>query len=185
MTKSELRSHFKELLRRHFAGPEEAVVQSQKKLVKQALPLLEAFPGVWGIYQPIRHEVSLLELTERRKDLSWVFPRLEGQGLRFCLPTKWESAQFGILQPTADCEHVPLEKIRGLFLPGLAFDLEGNRLGRGKGYYDYTLASYRGIKVGVALNCQISSGLPAEPHDVKVDWIVSEDSRMECQTGRG
>jgi 5-formyltetrahydrofolate cyclo-ligase len=62
--------------------------------------------------------------------------------------------------------------------PGIAFDLSGNRLGKGKGYYDQFLATLpRGIPVwGVAFSCQIYGGLlPTEEHDAPMHAIVTEN----------
>lgn len=61
-------------------------------------------------------------------------------------------------------------------VPGLAFDLAGNRLGRGGGYYDMELAKRRpdSLTIGVTLESRIVTSIPAEPHDQPVSHIVTE-----------
>ena len=69
-----------------------------------------------------------------------------------------------------------------LFVPGLAFDLEGNRLGRGGGWYDRVLAGLgKAVKrVGLAYEFQIMERLPVEAWDQKVHQIVTEKRVVDC-----
>ena len=63
-----------------------------------------------------------------------------------------------------------------LILPGIGFDWSGRRLGSGRGFYDRLLATLprRPLCVGLAFSCQVVSRLPAEDHDISVDWVVTE-----------
>jgi 5-formyltetrahydrofolate cyclo-ligase len=85
-----------------------------------------------------------------------------------CTPGK-----FGALEPNAGCPAIPLNHLDLVLVPGIAFDLAGRRLGRGKGFYDRLLAEVRGHKCGVAFDVQIVAQIPEEPHDVRVDSIVT------------
>lgn len=65
-----------------------------------------------------------------------------------------------------------------VIIPGLAFDLNGNRLGRGKGYYDRFLSRSgmeNCVRVGVCWSLQIVESIQAKPHDIPVDWICHEN----------
>lgn len=81
--------------------------------------------------------------------------------------------QFGIPEPTQVCPLIPLNKLDFLLVPGVGFTLAGCRLGRGKGYYDRLLAEARGTKCGVAFDWQVTVEVPAEPHDILLDCIVT------------
>jgi 5-formyltetrahydrofolate cyclo-ligase len=59
-------------------------------------------------------------------------------------------------------------------VPGVAFDRNGNRIGRGKGYYDRLLEQTRAITVGVGYGFQLIEDIPAEPHDIAVDYVITE-----------
>jgi 5-formyltetrahydrofolate cyclo-ligase len=63
--------------------------------------------------------------------------------------------------------------------PGVAFDLQGHRLGRGKGFYDRLLADVRGVKCGVAFDEQIVDAVPVGPLDVGVDCLVTPTRWLE------
>ena len=60
-----------------------------------------------------------------------------------------------------------------LIIPLLAFDRQGNRLGQGGGYYDRYLENNNALKIGLAYAQQEYEGLPTEPHDQKLDWIIT------------
>lgn len=80
---------------------------------------------------------------------------------------------YGIREPVERCARAPLNRLDLILVPGVAFDLHGRRLGRGKGFYDQLLAAVRGTRCGVAFDEQIVPQLPVEPHDVALDCIVT------------
>ena len=99
----------------------------------------------------------------------------------FHAQTKLVKGRHGIREPE---NRVPVDVagIRLLLIPGVAFDTSGNRVGHGKGYYDALLAraSPNALKVGVCYDWQITpEPIPAEPHDVPVDFILT-DRRVHC-----
>ena len=61
-----------------------------------------------------------------------------------------------------------------MIVPGLAFTWRGHRLGQGEGYFDRFLAGHKGLRVGLAYEAQIAPKLPTDPHDQRVDVIVTE-----------
>ncbi len=80
---------------------------------------------------------------------------------------------FGVREPTADCPLAPMNRLDLALVPGLGFDARGHRLGRGKGHYDHLLAGFTGMKIGVAFDFQIVTEVPAEPHDIVLDAVVT------------
>jgi 5-formyltetrahydrofolate cyclo-ligase len=84
-------------------------------------------------------------------------------------------SNFGVLEPRADArELVPPPADAPVLVPGIAFDRRGYRIGYGAGYFDRFLAHHAGLKIGLAYECQIIDAVPHEPHDVKMDMIVTE-----------
>jgi len=81
--------------------------------------------------------------------------------------------QFGIREPSESCPQIPLNRLDFVLVPGVAFDLHGRRLGRGKGFYDRLLAAVRGKTCGVAFDEQIVTEIPVEPHDVLLHCILT------------
>ena len=89
------------------------------------------------------------------------------------LATDIVTRKFGVREPAANCADVPLDQFDLVLVPGLAFDLQGNRLGRGRGFYDRLLEKISGVKCGVGYDFQLLPSLPIEANDVKVDFIFT------------
>lgn len=84
-------------------------------------------------------------------------------------------APFGLLEPAEDSwDPIPQDAFDLVIVPGLAFDRQGNRVGFGGGFYDRFLSGLRAAKVGIAYGFQLGEALPTEPHDVELDWLVTE-----------
>jgi 5-formyltetrahydrofolate cyclo-ligase len=89
------------------------------------------------------------------------------------LTTDIAIGKFGVREPASGCPEIPLEKFDLILVPGVAFDWNGNRLGRGRGFYDRLLAKTGGLKCGVGYDFQLIGKVPAEPHDAKVNFVVT------------
>jgi len=90
---------------------------------------------------------------------------------------------YGIREPV---EQLPVAAwdVDAFVLPGLAFDMRGGRLGYGKGIYDGVLAEANpsATKIGICYDWQIlDEPLPLEPHDRRVDWVVSDKRVIHCK----
>jgi 5-formyltetrahydrofolate cyclo-ligase len=88
---------------------------------------------------------------------------------------------FGIREPHNRCAPVPSTRLDLILVPGVAFDLHGHRLGRGKGYYDQLLRGLGGTTCGVAFDQQIVGEVPVEPHDVRVDYVLTPTRWIELK----
>jgi 5-formyltetrahydrofolate cyclo-ligase len=80
---------------------------------------------------------------------------------------------YGILEPISSAPSVPLNQLDLALVPGIAFDMGGRRLGRGKGFYDRLLAAVPGPKCGVAFDQQVVSEIPVESHDILMNFILT------------
>jgi 5-formyltetrahydrofolate cyclo-ligase len=90
------------------------------------------------------------------------------------------SGQFGIREPADHCLPFELSRLDLVLVPGVAFDLRGRRLGRGRGYYDRLLALVRGTTCGVAFDEQIIAEILVEPHDAQVNCILTPARWIEA-----
>ena len=78
---------------------------------------------------------------------------------------------FGILEPTG-AALTDTTAIDLVIVPGVAFDLQNNRMGRGRGFYDRSLQQSGAFKIGVAFNCQIFKQIPTIETDIPMDLVV-------------
>ena len=86
------------------------------------------------------------------------------------------SEPYGILEPTTpEFSIVNCQLSIVIVVPGMAFDRQGHRLGRGKGYYDRFLSRIPNIyKIGVCFPFQLIDKVPSEPTDILVDEVLSD-----------
>ena len=87
--------------------------------------------------------------------------------------------QFGIREPASHCLPAPISQLDFVLVPGVAFDLHGRRLGRGRGFYDQLLKAVRGKTCGIAFDEQIVETVPVEPHDILVNSILTPSRWVE------
>ncbi len=154
-----------------------------------AIPGFAAAQGI-GLFAAIPGEPDLRALSDdlRAAGRRTAYPRCRDDGgMDFVVVAGWEdleSGRYGVLEPGS---HIPAAlpaTIDFVLVPGLAFDRAGARLGRGRGYYDRALVeavSPAAVRVGVALAEQLVPDVPTESHDVRMDWLVTEEGVMRIE----
>ncbi|MBC8002217.1 MAG: 5-formyltetrahydrofolate cyclo-ligase [Opitutaceae bacterium] len=91
--------------------------------------------------------------------------------------------QFNVPEPAPGCPAVALNQLDLILVPGVAFDLDGRRLGRGKGFYDRLLSEVRGICCGLLFEEQLTPEIPVEPHDVRLHCLVTPERWHDVPAG--
>lgn len=117
-------------------------------------------------------------------DTDGLFARLERDGKQLVLPRieddvivavaagdGWVTGRWGIREPIGP--PVDPAGIDLVVVPGVAFTIQGHRLGHGKAYYDRFLPLVRATTIGVGFHEQLLDELPVEPHDVVLDHVVT------------
>ena len=92
---------------------------------------------------------------------------------------------LGIWEPAESAADVPKAEIDIILVPGLLFDVAGNRLGQGGGYYDRFLQGFEGTACALAFSVQVVPDIPAQPHDRPVDAIATENGILITGRGKG
>lgn len=97
--------------------------------------------------------------------------------------TEMASGHMGILEPLPAARRpVRPDELDVIFVPGLAFDRLGNRVGYGYGYFDRITRDTRAVKIGLAYHFQLAPTVPAHENDVPVDCIITEKEFIQCPT---
>jgi 5-formyltetrahydrofolate cyclo-ligase len=144
-----------------------------------------------ALYSAVQNEVRTDDLLAHalQSGKKVFYPRVgedDGDGLfRVLAADELRAGRYGILEPAgttrlADVEFAALT----IFVPGVAFDMQGNRLGRGRGWYDRLLqqAGERAAIVALAYEFQIVDAVPTGPGDQKVNYVITEKRVVNCGT---
>ena len=177
MDKAEVRKRIREMKR---AVPMEEKLRRSNSIMCQLEERAEFTTAqVVLLYWSMADEVQTHAFVERwyqKKTL--LLPCVQGDDLVLrqytgpeCLV---EGPQFGIGEPTGP-EWTAVDKVDLIVVPGVAFDSKGNRMGRGRGFYDRLLSSTpNAIKIGVAYGFQMLPEIPVEPHDIPMNLVIHD-----------
>lgn len=173
MTKKEIRAGIR-ALKKSFGA--ERLLEMSKNLNCRLLPNAEFQKAkIVMLYYPLWDEVDTREMID--KALDWgkrvILPTVVGDDIvpvEVTKETEWVKGPFDIMEPVA----APYGgEIDFILVPGVAFDENMNRLGRGKGYYDRFLCkrpdSYR---LGVCFKFQMVAEVPVEPFDLPMNDLL-------------
>ncbi|KAE9542252.1 5-formyltetrahydrofolate cyclo-ligase [Ursidibacter maritimus] len=158
-----------------------------QNIIPKSLELIEHYAAQHlAFYLPFNGEISPLPLIEKLRSIGkkiylpvlHPFSSHQLLFLRFDDKSDLSSNRFGILEPKLDVRKVlPISELEMIFVPLVACDTQGNRLGMGGGFYDRTLSQAKHlISVGLAHQCQQLECLPLESWDEPLDYIVIGNS---------
>ena len=180
MKKSDIRT----AARRAAAALDTAERERQSRIATERLRCVieEERPAVAALFAPLPDEIDISPLL-RTIDCRVVLPRVadgpngeaEMEFYDFD-PSGMARGAYGIDEPQGNVP-CPPERIDLMVVPGMAFTRDGVRLGRGKGYYDRYIAreGFRARRIGVCFRHQLLPDLPAEPHDRRMDIVVTAE----------
>jgi len=128
-----------------------------------------------AVFSPLPGEVDLSATILRHPGIRWLYPKVIGHHLTFHSGEFLFPGAFDILEPHPDSPEIPVQEIDAFLCPGLAFDRNGGRLGRGRGFYDRVLANARAdaFKIGICHPFQLVEDTFPEAHDIPMDAVIS------------
>lgn len=173
MDKKELRALIKALKKQH--SKEQLIAQSEQIMGK-----LEQHPDFIKaekvmLYSALPDEVqtqAFLDKWHLKKTV--ILPTVVGDDIipvEYGEDTGFAVGDFNILEP----QNKPyLGGFDLIIVPGVAFDSKGNRLGRGRGYYDRFLCQHLEVKrIGICFDFQLVDEVPSEDFDIRMDEVIS------------
>jgi len=171
---------------------EEALCRRLAAEIAARLPAASdlAFPGL--VYFPFGTEPDILPVVEWLWRLA--IPIAAPRSLRNPRRLEWRIVRsgedvrpgtWGIREPKPECPLVPDDAARKapfILVPGVAFDSQGGRLGYGGGYYDRFLSAVaqEALTLAAAFEAQLLPEVPAEEHDVRISFLVTESRTVIC-----
>ena len=173
MDKKTLRAEIKALKKQH---TKEQLSEQSEKILAQ----LEQHPDFVKaervmLYSALPDEVqtqAFLEKWHLKKQI--ILPTVVGDDIipvAYGKDTCFAVGDFNILEPQNEPYKGDFDLI---IVPGVAFDRKGNRLGRGRGYYDRFLCQHLDVKrIGICFDFQLLEEIPTEPFDITMDEVIS------------
>jgi 5-formyltetrahydrofolate cyclo-ligase len=140
---------------------------------------------VLGVYSPLAGE-PLWNLNFR-KDLQTAYPRPSSKcEMMYALssPKELERGHFFGTNLKAPSKSAKIVVPEIILVPGLLFGKNGERLGRGGGYFDRYLSSFEGMCIGICFEQQISDTIIMDSHDCWMDKIITDHTVYECDRTR-
>jgi len=178
--KSALRKHLLE--KRDATSAELRNILSEK--IHENLKKISSYTNSENVacYFPIGSEVDthnvMLNTLKQGKNL--LLPRIVDNNIQFYIVSnleKLERGSFEIMEPKDSWEKA--KKIDCVLIPTVGVSKLGVRLGYGYGYYDRFLSSTNAVKISLTYSKQIVKSIPSDSHDVKIDWITTEDENIK------
>jgi 5-formyltetrahydrofolate cyclo-ligase len=155
--------------------------EEKLSLSDRATYLLENDPWfknarIIAMYWSLDDEVDTHRFIEKWNGKKTILlPVIEGDNIYFAtydgMKDMVQEDRFGLLEP-GNSNIYNIKTIELIVVPGVAFDQENNRLGRGKGFYDRALSYSTCPKIGICFPHQYVEKLPVDYHDVKVDKVM-------------
>jgi len=163
--KSEFRSYFRNVRR--------TISSTRRGQASQKLLELLQLKGIVASFASFGDEIDLWPLNfQLAREGRLLLPKVIGKEVVFCHVddplTQLQKSSLGILEPTTDCFSGSIDTI---LVPGLAFTINGHRLGYGKGHYDRCLHLQKCQTLGIGFREQLTFKIPIEDHDVQLSTI--------------
>lgn len=161
----------KMILRRSFRGletNEDSSIAVVRKL-KRCKELIAA--DTLLLYYPLKDEIDIKPLYSLDKKI--FLPVIENNEMLFRrYDGDLKKGKFGIMEPTGEYYTIGSNDL--MIVPAVAYDRDGYRLGRGKGFYDRFLADKKIKTIGVVSKLRVVSDVFREYNDIKVDFIITD-----------
>ncbi len=133
-----------------------------------------------GFYAALPDEIDVFRAAETALKLGKkvFFPKMKKKSIEFFqvfnLKNSFKSGAHGVMEPVAKKKMKRIRALDLVLVPGRAFDKKGGRLGRGGGHYDRLLEKWpSSVRMGVAFREQVVRFVPCEPHDIRMDVVMS------------
>ena len=160
------------------------LIQISSKQIHKKLKKIHSFRNAQNIaaYYPIGSEVKtqdiMQEILQQGKTL--LLPKVVEDDLIFRKVTDMknlEKGNFGILEPKDECPQS--DQIDVILVPTVGITRKGVRLGYGHGFYDRFLKTSSAETIALTYSKQVVNSIPISDHDVKINWVVTEDEIFE------
>ncbi len=184
MHPSEVKATLRQSIKERMAHLSDADRHAESRTIcRQIRKVLPSSPVPVAAYFPLKDEADLRPLLDELLKEGWpvYIPGIEHGQMIFRKITSTADlhlGKFGVLEPPRSAEALDPKTLKIVLVPGRAFDVLGNRLGRGNSTYDKWITAQRKANPstqfwGIALECQIIHEVPMQEHDERMDSVIT------------
>ncbi len=176
----EQKKQLRRLMRMEKLKLSESDIKHRSALIFNTIEKLEVFQDAqvvmayWSMDDEVNTHNFILKWYKKKIIL---LPVIDGEFLRVRIFAGVQSLRkehtLGIYEPVGE-DYSLNRLIDVIIVPGIAFDANNNRLGRGKAFYDKFLSQISAYKIGVGFDFQLVNHLPADEKDVKMDRVITK-----------
>lgn len=151
--------------------------------IMEAIGQLAAFKKAETVmaYWSVKGEVNTHDFIKKWSGQKRIIlPSVEGDAINLKLyqdTSKLISGELYSIPEPGGPIFTDYESIGLIIVPGIAFDQNNNRMGRGKAYYDRFLCSSKAVKAGVCFHFQLFDEIPADVHDIRMDMVITTEAK--------
>ena len=177
----------KELIRERIKKKKQQLTDKEKEIeAANVFEKIEALPEFINAHNIMIYWSMPDELPTHNFIIRWskkktmLLPVVKGEDMLikpFSTKEELKQGSLGIWEPDTQKEY--LNSIDLVIVPGVAFDRDKSRLGRGKGYYDRYFINKRIVKIGVCFDFQLLKSIPIDSFDIKMDKVVTNSFLIE------
>ena len=177
----------KELIRERIKKKKQQLTDKEKEIeAANVFEKIEALPEFINAHNIMIYWSMPDELPTHNFIIRWskkktmLLPVVKGEDMLikpFSTKEELKQGSLGIWEPDTQKEY--LNSIDLVIVPGVAFDRNKSRLGRGKGYYDRYFINKRIVKIGVCFDFQLLESIPIDSFDIKMDKVVTNSFLIE------
>ena len=177
----------KELIRERIKKKKQQLTDKEKEIeAANVFEKIEALPEFINAHNIMIYWSMPDELPTHNFIIRWskkktmLLPVVKGEDMLikpFSTKEELKQGSLGIWEPDTQKEY--LNSIDLVIVPGVAFDRNKSRLGRGKGYYDRYFINKRIVKIGVCFDFQLLESIPIDSFDIKMDKVVTNSILIE------
>ena len=171
----------KELIRERIKKKKQQLTDKEKEIeAANVFEKIEALPEFINAHNIMIYWSMPDELPTHNFIIRWskkktmLLPVVKGEDMLikpFSTKEELKQGSLGIWEPDTQKEY--LNSIDLVIVPGVAFDRDKSRLGRGKGYYDRYFINKRIVKIGVCFDFQLLESIPEDSFDIKMDKVIT------------
>ena len=159
-------------------------VKQKSEEITQRLEKFSLFKQAKNIFSYVSfgNEVNTHEIIKKYLGQKQIIVPITQKEIILCRLNSFDDlkqGRFGIPEPKT-VEKIEYWKIDLALVPGIVFDISGSRIGFGHGYYDQILKKMMIPKVALCYDFQVKEKIPSDPHDVKMDYIITEKRLIDA-----